>query len=124
MKELRVWPAFVLSLLLAISGRGEDWPGWRGPTGQGISREKNLPIRWGGKDSTNVRWRALLPGQRDKTRQDQNQSSPIVRGGRVFVTASYWPNGVDSKQFPEHHVVCYRVRDGEGVLMDLDQYGG
>jgi outer membrane protein assembly factor BamB len=123
MKRLLVLPAFVLLLLLAISGRGEDWPGWRGPTGQGISREKNLPIRWGGKDATNIRWRALLPGQRDKARQDQNQSSPIVRRGRVFVTASYWPNGVDSKQFPEHHVVCYRVRDGEQLWDKTIEHG-
>jgi outer membrane protein assembly factor BamB len=53
-----------------------------------------------------------LPGQREGERPDQNQSSPVVRGGLVFVTASYWPAGMGPKEFPEHHVVCYRTRDG------------
>ncbi len=102
-----------LLLLLANVGWAEDWPGWRGPSGQGVSKEKNLPLKWGGKDRRNLRWQTLLPGQRDKAKQDQNQSSPIVSRGRIFLTASYWPAGVDQKAFPEHHVVCFRARDGE-----------
>lgn len=106
----------ILGLVLflpAARSPAEEWPGWRGPTGQGISKEKGLPIHWGGKEHRNVRWQVLLPGVSDKAKQDQNQSSPIVSRGHVFLTASYWPAGVDPKQFPEHHVVCYRVRDGE-----------
>lgn len=53
-----------------------DWPGWRGPEGNGISQDKDLPIKWGGKD--NVRWRVALPGP--------GNSSPIVWGDRVFVS--------------------------------------
>ncbi len=114
--------AFVL-LLVADRIGAEDWPGWRGPTGQGVSTAKNLPLQWDGKDRLNIRWQVLLPGQRDKAKQDQNQSSPIVSRGRVFLTASYWPAGVETKEFPEHHVVCYRVRDGEQLWDTRIEHG-
>lgn len=90
-----------------------DWPGWRGPTGMGQTDEKNLPLTWGGKANENVLWKVPLPGTEANAGQDQNQSSPVVFGGRVFVTASYWPGKIDNKQFPEHHVACYRASDGK-----------
>ena len=37
----------------------------------------------------------------------------------MFVTASYWPGGkTDPKQYPEHHVACYRAADGK-LLWDV-----
>jgi outer membrane protein assembly factor BamB len=115
MRTSATWLGMLGAGLFLAAGltQAEDWPGWRGPTGQGVSKEKGLPIHWGGKERRNIRWQTILPGVRDKARQDQNQSSPIVSRGRVFLTASYWPDGVDPKQFPEHHVVCYRAGDGE-----------
>ncbi len=95
-----------------------DWPGWRGPTGMGHTTEKELPLIWGGKEQVNVRWKAPLPGVERKAAQDQNQSSPIVVRGRVFVTASYWPMKQDPKEYPEHHVACYRADDGK-LLWDV-----
>jgi hypothetical protein len=113
-----------IGLLAVVNAcRAEDWPGWRGPTGQGVSTEKNLPLQWGGKDHRNVRWQTLLPGQGGKAKQDQNQSSPIVSRGRVFVTASYWPTGVDQREFPEHHVICFRARDGEQLWDTRIEHG-
>jgi outer membrane protein assembly factor BamB len=70
-------------LLLSIGGA--DWPGWRGPTGQGHSTEKDLPLKW---DKTeNVRWKVGLP--------DAGNSTPVVWGDRVFLTQAsdkrLWP---------------------------------
>ncbi len=108
-----------------------DWPGWRGPTGMGRCEEKNLPLTWGGKDNDNVLWKAALPGTEEKAAPDQNQSSPIVVGDRVFITASYWPGDkADPKARPEHHVACYdaargkklwdvKVEPGPWLLADL-----
>ena len=96
----------------AIPAMAGDWPGWRGPTGMGISDEKDLPMTWGGKDNENVLWKQRLPGADATNKQDNNQSSPIVQGGRVFVTVSFWPAGVDQKEYPEHHVACYKADDG------------
>jgi outer membrane protein assembly factor BamB len=105
----------VLLVLLTIStGAGAaDWPGWRGPTGQGICTERDLPREWDGKSGKNVLWKVPLPGADGKGRQDQNQSSPIVKNGLVFLTTSYWPAGISQKEFPEHHVLCFRARDGK-----------
>src|SRR5262249_52940629 len=61
MRAFMVWLGVGWFAVLSAC-RAEDWPGWRGPTGQGVSKEKDLPIKWGGKDRRNVRWQALLPG--------------------------------------------------------------
>lgn len=64
---------------------GDNWPGWRGPSGQGISRETDLPVTW--SRTENVRWKVELP--------DVGNSSPVVWGDRVFLTQasekSLWP---------------------------------
>jgi outer membrane protein assembly factor BamB len=99
-------------LLSAGAALAADWPGWRGPTGMGRADETGLPLTWGGKANENVLWKVPLPGTQTNAGQDQNQSSPVVCRGRVFVTASYWSGKVDNKTFPEHHVACYRAADG------------
>ncbi len=70
--------AVLLALpVLALSpGRAEDWPAWRGPTGQGHSAATGLPVRWSATE--NVRWKIPLPGP--------GNSTPIVWGDRVFLT--------------------------------------
>jgi outer membrane protein assembly factor BamB len=68
----------VLSLALARTAYAENWPGFRGPTGQGISTEKNLPTEWG-RDS-GVAWKVELAGE--------GHSSPIVWEKHVFLTAA------------------------------------
>ena len=109
----------VLLLLVAASARAADWPGWRGATGMGQTDDKRLPLTWGGKENAKVLWKVPLPGVEAKASQDQNQSSPVVIGERVFLTASYWPGGkADPKAHPEHHVACYQVADGK-LLWDV-----
>jgi outer membrane protein assembly factor BamB len=112
MRHLGALAVLGLVALAAPAGAG-DWPGWRGPTGQGLCGETGLPLKWGGPGGENVLWKVLLPGQADKARQDQNQSSPIVCRDRVFVSASYWPAGVSPPEFPEHHVACHGAADGK-----------
>ncbi|HJZ94151.1 MAG TPA: PQQ-binding-like beta-propeller repeat protein, partial [Gemmataceae bacterium] len=110
---MRVVLTFAVLAIITAVARAEDWPGWRGPTGMGQSAEKDLPVTWGGKDGMNILWKAPLYAGTDKVRYDQNQSSPVVMGDRVFVTLSYWPPGVAvEKAAPEHHVVCFRKGDG------------
>ena len=41
-------------LLVAVHVRGEDWLQFRGPTGQGLSTTKNLPIEWSGHPKRRV----------------------------------------------------------------------
>ena len=105
--------AAILVLQVCSTCRAGDWPGWRGPSGMGIAADKNLPMKWGGKDNLNVRWKSPLPGADGNARLDHNQSSPIVCRDRVFVIMVFWPDGVAQSEFPEHHVACYRADDGK-----------
>ena len=54
----------------------EDWPQFRGPTGQGHSSEQGLPIAW--SETQNVLWKVPVDG---------GWSSPVIAGGRVWLTA-------------------------------------
>jgi hypothetical protein len=72
---------FVLLCLLlasAAAGRAENWPQFRGPRGDGTSRETGLPLRWSATD--HIRWKATVPGE--------GHSSPIVWNGAVFLTSA------------------------------------
>jgi outer membrane protein assembly factor BamB len=64
-------PALLVSPLLA-----ENWPAWRGPTGQGQSAEKDLPLKWSEKEG--IRWKVALP--------EPGNGSPVVWGKRIFLT--------------------------------------
>ncbi|MSR31078.1 MAG: serine/threonine protein kinase [Gemmataceae bacterium] len=65
-----------LLLSLAALAQAEDWPAWRGPTGEGISKETNLPSRWSRDE--NIRFRTAIPGR--------GHSSPIIHGDRILLT--------------------------------------
>ncbi|MST00264.1 MAG: hypothetical protein EXS32_16655 [Opitutus sp.] len=92
---------------LGVSVFAADWPQFRGPTGQGFTLEKNLPLKWGGKEKENVLWQTALNGQ--------GHASPIVSGDAVFVCTVLWPtnSGPREKTMPAHHVTRYRTTDGK-----------
>lgn len=50
----------LVSLLLSIEVCAEDWPEFRGSTGQGVSSERGLPLTW--SETKNVRWKVATPG--------------------------------------------------------------
>src|SRR5262245_42552692 len=91
----------ILLLYLALHGlvtmvAAETWPRFRGPTGQGISTEKNLRLHWSAE--SNVVWKTEIPGA--------GWSSPIVWGGRVFVTTA-----TDSGT--KCHILCLDTASGK-----------
>ena len=77
--KARKWLRQALAVLLSIAvASAENWPQFRGPTGQGTSTEAGLPVRWTAAE--NVAWKTSIPGE--------SWSSPIVWGDRVFVTSA------------------------------------
>src|SRR5437868_5251466 len=104
-----------LMLQLCQPARGEEWPRFRGPTGQGLTSETDLPTIWGGKENKNIAWKKPLPPVAAKGRADNNQSSPIIWGDKVFVTTVYWPMGTPQSEFPEQHLTCHKLTDGSVV---------
>lgn len=96
----------LLGLCLATADAA-DWPGFRGPTGMGLTPDAKLPVEWGGADGKNVVWRAPLVGD--------GHASPIVSGDRLFVCTAHWPEGTADRKtvVPEQHVLCYALADGK-----------
>jgi outer membrane protein assembly factor BamB len=64
--------------VLAEAPRAENWPQWRGPMLNGISNEKNLPVKWSATE--NVTWKLALPAF--------SGSTPIVWGDRIFLSVA------------------------------------
>ena len=86
---------FACWLAACDSAWGENWVRFRGPTGQGISSETKLPVRWSATE--NIKWKTSLPGK--------GWSSPIVFEDYVFLTAST-EEGVSCR------VICINRTDG------------
>jgi outer membrane protein assembly factor BamB len=74
---MRIVLLFALALLLPRNAAAAvvDWPEFRGPTGQGISEAKNVPVKWSATE--NVAW---------KTETPEGWSSPIISAGKIYLT--------------------------------------
>src|SRR5688572_2054955 len=57
----------------------ENWPQWRGPSGNGISDSKNLPTKWDAKTGENIVWKTELPAW--------SGSTPVIWGDHIFLTS-------------------------------------
>lgn len=68
----------LLSCLLAWPALGGNWPHWRGPNANGVSDEKNLPLKWDTRE--NVTWKLAMP--------DVSGSTPIIWGENIFLHVS------------------------------------
>ena len=68
----------MILLILLLFVVPNDWPQFRGPTGQGVSEERNLPLTW--SENKNVRWKVPIPGR--------GWSSPVIQGDRIWLTTA------------------------------------
>ena len=92
-----IWSVTVIAGSGAVL-HAEDWPGFRGPQGDGVSRGADVPTQW--SDEKNLKWKLPLPGK--------GFSSPVVVGKHVFVTA--WSGSGRSVQ---RHLVCVDRETGK-----------
>lgn len=80
-------PLLLVVLILGLFGLGtnvdsasaENWPGWRGPRGDGTSLETGIPRSWSGPRKENIAWCTAIPGV--------GHASPIVWQDRVFLVS-------------------------------------
>lgn len=56
----------------------EDWPQWRGPTGQGIASDRAVPTKW--SETENVAWKTPIRGK--------GWSSPVILGEQIWLTTA------------------------------------
>jgi len=76
---LRVRISLALFIItLSLPGLAEDWPQWRGPSLNGTSTEKNLPVHWSATE--NVAWKLAMPSK--------TASTPIIWGNYVFLNVA------------------------------------
>jgi len=73
----------LVGIFLAIgflekSASAENWPQWRGPALNGVSTEKNLPVKWTTEE--NVAWKVAMPGW--------SGSTPIIWRNHIFLNVA------------------------------------
>ncbi len=103
-----VFSLFVSAVLAA------DWTEFRGPTGQGHSTEKGLPIHWSATE--NVTWKVPIPGK--------GWSSPIYLEGRIYLTTSV-PKGIGDPNDQSLQALCLDAKTGKTLwtMHVFDQKG-
>ncbi len=74
------WARIVLwmTLFMPLAAHAENWTEFRGPTGQGHSREHGLPLTW--SETENVNWKVPIPGK--------GWSSPVILGDQLWLTTA------------------------------------
>ena len=98
--RIAILSLFTVSLAVV---HADDWPGFRGPTGQGHSAERGLPLEW--SESHNVVWKMPVEGL--------GWSSPVVADGRIWLTTALTD---DSEGGGALHVLGVDVETGETVV--------
>jgi outer membrane protein assembly factor BamB len=87
-----------LNLCLAFSLVAfSDWAEWRGPNRDGISTEKNLPVKWS-PTGDNLAWKAPYGGR----------SGPIVMGDRVYLQ-----NVAGAGETEQERIMCFNADTGK-----------
>lgn len=67
----------ILLVNFTLMVQAENWPGWRGPRGDGTSTDKNIPVKW---DPAGAVWKTELPGK--------GHASPIVWEDRILTVTA------------------------------------
>jgi outer membrane protein assembly factor BamB len=96
------WLALLPTLFvpaLAAAADPLDWPYWRGPEMNGISRELHLPETWS-PDGENLVWKNEALGTR---------STPIVLNGKLYTLCRHKPQTAEEAE----KVVCADINTGE-----------
>src|SRR4051794_23069896 len=82
-----------LILTVAVASAA-NWPRFRGPNGEGVATDKDIPVKF--DDKTAVLWKVQLPGA--------GNSSPIIWNDKLFV---------QSATAKERSLFCLSAKDGK-----------
>lgn len=88
----------VTVLVLPFDTSAENWPGWRGPRGDGTSAAQRFPLQWNGANGQNIAWKVAIPGE--------GHASPIIFADRIFLVTCL----LDSK---DRQLICLDRQSGE-----------
>jgi outer membrane protein assembly factor BamB len=74
-----------------------DWPDWRGPDRDGVSREKGLPEKWS-LSGENLAWKAAYGGR----------STPVVLGDHLYLQ-----NTAGKGETEQERILCFNADTGK-----------
>ncbi|MEI7732716.1 MAG: PQQ-binding-like beta-propeller repeat protein [Verrucomicrobiota bacterium] len=104
----------VAAPLGAATADSPNWPGFRGPNGNGLAPNANPPLTW--SETNHIAWKVPVTGR--------GRSSPIFIGNRIWLTTAVEKNvvrtriGSDDMQVAEHvslRVVCLDRTSGKSL---------
>jgi outer membrane protein assembly factor BamB len=80
LSKSKVWFPIIIGamLLVPVLAPAENWPEFRGLTGQGHSGERGLPLTW--SETENVAWKVPIPGR--------GWSSPVLIDDQIWLTTA------------------------------------
>ena len=58
----------------------ENWPGFRGPEGNGVALDTKSPTVWDGSTGENILWKTPIP--------HPGYNSPIIWGKKIFLSGA------------------------------------
>lgn len=96
---MRLCAGVSICVLLTISVQAENWPHWRGDSGNGISLTANPPVEW--STTSHVKWKVPVPGR--------GSGSAIIWEDQVFVVSAIDTDTSDLKFV----LFCYNRENGE-----------
>jgi len=82
--------------VMFVPGAENQWPGFRGPTGQGIAVNEKFPMTW--SQSENIKWKTELSGR--------GNSSPVIWDNQIFITSA-------SEDGKSRELFCFNRTNGE-----------
>jgi outer membrane protein assembly factor BamB len=94
----------ILASATSLVFAGDNWPEFRGPTGDGHSDATGLPLHW--SETENIRWKTAI--------HDKGWSSPVIWGKKVWMTTAT----ADGKKL---FVICVD-RDTGKILHDIELF--
>ncbi len=91
--NMPIGPTLLAPLALMLAGgfparacaEDSNWPSFRGPNALGVTKNAKPPTRWNVETGKNIKWKTAIPGL--------GLSSPIVWGGRLFLTTAVREDG-------------------------------
>jgi len=104
---ISLFALFAIQTSISNAANSTNWAQWRGPDGQGVSHEKNLPTEW--SETKNVMWKTAIPGL--------GYSQPIIWGKKVFLTTAIEGGPAPAGHKPPKHML------GEQEFKHPEWYG-
>ena len=87
-------------LLWTSLAQADNWPHWRGESGNGVSTTAKPPTQWSA--TKNVKWKVAVPGL--------GSSSPVIWEDRVFVTSAV---GTENSRELQFKLFCFDRQTGD-----------